>query len=65
MFGRSYSHCSVLFLNIVVPDSFSHLIPQELNYTVSLCNRALELSAASPLQHHFIRQVITVQNLCK
>lgn len=35
MFGRSYSHCSVLFSHIVVPDSFRHLIPQKLNYTVS------------------------------
>lgn len=34
--GRPYSHCSVLFLNIVVTDApFSFLIPQELNYTVS------------------------------
>lgn len=66
MFGRSYSHCSVLFLNIVVTDSFSLLIPQELNYTVSPYNKALELSSAtSSLQHHFTRQVIIVQNLCK
>lgn len=31
MFGISYSHCSVLFLSIVVTDSFSLLIPQERN----------------------------------
>lgn len=65
VFGRSYCHCSVLFLNTVATDLFSLLIAQELNYRVSPYNRALELSATSSLQHHCTRQVIIVQKLCK
>lgn len=60
VFGKSYCHCSVLFLNTVATDLFSLLIPQELNYRVSPYNRALELSATSSLQHHCTRQVIIV-----
>lgn len=64
MFGTSYSHCSVLFLNIVVTGSFNLLIPQELN-SASPCNRSLESISTSSLQHHLTGQVITAQNLCK
>lgn len=63
-FGTSYSQCSALFLNNVVTDSISLLILQELN-SVNPCNRSLESSATSSLQHHFTGQVITVQDLCK